>query len=236
MKLQEAEMVNMELITEKSEGEVITKIRFPFIFADVVNKNNRLYGESIVKRAIERLQKKMKEEGESIWGTAGHKKLPELDDVTHLIKKIYYDRTSKTGIAESLILPNARGENIKVILKAGGKLGASLRGYGTVMIRADGIEEVNDDFELQSVDIVLTPSFDTKFGRGNVFEKSEDRISGEKLGLVYEEALSAGFNGTFEQFCETVHHSKKRHQDEQWQEFLVQERILADANKKIVAE
>jgi len=236
MRINEAEMVNMELITEKSEGDVIAKIRFPFIFADVVNKNNRLYRESIVKRAIERLQKKMKEEGESLWGTAGHKKSPELDDVTHLVKKMYYDRTSKTGIAESLILPNARGENIKVILKAGGKLGASLRGYGTVKIRADGIEEVNDDFELQSVDIVLTPSFDTKFGRGNVFEKSEDRISREKLELVYQEAISAGFKGTFEHFCETVHHSKKRHQDEQWQEFLFQERILAGANKKIVSE
>ena len=177
MRINEAEMVNMELITEKSEGDMITKIRFPFIFADVVNKNNRLYRESIVKRAIERLQ--MKEEGESIWGTAGHKKSPELDDVTHLIKKIYFDCTSKTGVAESLILPNARGENIKVILKAGGKLGASLRGYGTVKARADGIEEVNDDFELQSVDIVLTPSFNTKFDRGNVFEKSENRISRE---------------------------------------------------------
>jgi len=236
MRINEAEMVNMELITEKSEGDMITKIRFPFIFADVVNKNNRLYRESIVKRAIERLQKKMKEEGESIWGTAGHKKSPELDDVTHLIKKIYFDCTSKTGVAESLILPNARGENIKVILKAGGKLGASLRGYGTVKARADGIEEVNDDFELQSVDIVLTPSFNTKFDRGNVFEKSENRISREEQELIYQEALSAGFHGTFERFCETVLHSKKRHQDEQWQEFLDQERILADANKKIVAE
>jgi hypothetical protein len=133
--------------------------------AGMRNNNGRRYRKEILQREMGKLSS-LCEQG-AVFGAAYHPKTGEAEstDTSHIWRKIWM--TSEGECLGNIdILPTTHGKDIQAIIKAGGKLGMSSRGFGTVTSKieeVDGhdvhIDEVNDDYKLVSPgDFVLNAS------------------------------------------------------------------------------
>jgi hypothetical protein len=56
------------------------------------------------------------------------------------------------------VLDTQQGLNMQAILAKGGKVGVSSRGFGSVTANADGVQVVQDDYQLVTFDVVANPA------------------------------------------------------------------------------
>jgi hypothetical protein len=98
-------------------------------------------------------------------GELGHPQGPSLnlDRVSHIIKEMNMDGTVVYGKAK--ILDTPFGNIVKNLIDEGVRLGVSSRGMGSLK-QVNGINEVQDDFSLATVDIVADPSAPNAFVNG----------------------------------------------------------------------
>lgn len=131
----------------------IGKLRFSFARGDWKNKNGRIYPSALLKRETQRMQKRIKES--PISGMIEHdpQGLIRLDRISHVITSIDWNDKEKMCWAEAQILRTTKGRDLRVLLNTV-QLGASMVGHGDVI---DGI--VQDTYEMQSIDLVSSPSF-----------------------------------------------------------------------------
>ena len=71
-------------------------------------------------------------------------------------KDIYFEEDDVMGLVE--ILPTPSGNILKELFKNGISVGISSRGMGSLKPGQNGVQEVQDDFELLCFDFVSTPS------------------------------------------------------------------------------
>ena len=196
-----------------------------FVKADERNLNGRLYPEKVLKKAIEGLQRKLRQE-KAILATTGHKKEPEVPDVSHIIQSVWYNPDRKTGQVNLKVLPTTEGRNVQTIIKHGGSLGLSLRGIGSVT-KVEGVDRINDDFELHGIDIVVNPSFtQSRFSQKNLIGESLDlqRYVDKKDGKVemiekdmkerWMNAKEAGYQDDYETYKKDVMKAKEEISEE----------------------
>ena len=155
----------MKLITEHTnEIEYITEgkgkeqyIKGIFMQADVKNQNGRVYPHAVLKKEVANFNKKYVNEGRAL-GELGHPMGPviNLDRVSHVIKELYEDGKNFVGKAKVMDTPN--GKIVKNFISEGVKLGVSSRGMGSLKTNKKGVNEVQSDFVLSTVDIVADPS------------------------------------------------------------------------------
>lgn len=124
-----------------------------FIQGGVKNANERVYPVSEIERAVEDVNRQLRE-GNSILGEVDH---PDdlkinLDRVSHMINSMWMD--GPNGYGKLKILPTPMGQLVSTMLESGVKLGVSSRGSGNV---DDATGKVSD-FEIVTVDIVAQPS------------------------------------------------------------------------------
>ena len=79
-----------------------------------------------------------------------------LERVSHLIKELRIDGNDVYGKAK--ILDTPYGKIVKDLISEGVKIGVSSRGMGSLKQNSNGVNEVQDDFNLSAVDIVADPS------------------------------------------------------------------------------
>ncbi len=198
----------LEVLEESKEG--VMRLRLPFLAGDLVSENKRRYPKKVLKTAVEELQGRLARR--DVYGASSHPKgSPELNDVSHLIESVDFFEDGKDSLAWAIIkvLPTSKGKDVQAIIKNGGRLGVSSRGLGTVKTAADGIDEVQDDFRIQSFDFTLNPAF-AGLGAGKeqilesapVDSESEDNVLSEStLRARYEKACGlANYRGTFEDY------------------------------------
>jgi hypothetical protein len=198
------------------------KMRVPVLQADQPNLNRRTYPLTVVKAAVEDLRAKLKKR--TAFGSTKHEKDLEVDQVSHYIEDIELDEKG-TATAVLRILSTQRGRNLSAIIKGGGRLGISARGFGDV----DEKGTVKTGYRIAGVDFVMDPSFNFQVGKECVMFESrseEDENNGsvteEKLrefGLIedgpkeltedqvkirWEAAQTAGYRGTLEQYSKSV--------------------------------
>lgn len=128
-----------------------------FGIVDTPTDNGRIYPRALIEREIERLRPKI--ESRSLLGELDHPDdgKPRLTRVSHLITELRVDDDNVIrGKAE--ILDTDNGRNLYALAKAGVSIGVSLRGYGSTIINENGIEVVQDDFELMTFDFVADPA------------------------------------------------------------------------------
>ena len=123
---------------------------------ETVNENGRFYKRDIWEREIEKYTQLIKEN--RALGELDH---PEsmninLKNVCHNIVDLWWDGKNIMGKLEILGTPS--GQIVKNLLDNGITLGVSSRGTGSLVQNRDGINEVQDDFELLCWDFVSTPS------------------------------------------------------------------------------
>ena len=124
--------------------------------AEVKNGNGRYYKKSLWQREIDKYMDCVKER--RALGELDHPEssVVNLKNASHNIIDIYWDGNTVMGKIE--ILPTPSGNILKALLESNIKLGVSSRGMGSLKENAEGLLEVQDDFDLLCWDFVSTPS------------------------------------------------------------------------------
>lgn len=134
-----------------------------FMQSDRENKNGRIYPRGIMEKEVNRYQDLIREKRSL--GELGHPPNPtiNLNQVSHLITELRMDGNNVIGKAK--ILGTPMGKIAENFIKEGVRLGVSSRGLGSLKER-NGVNEVQDDFHLATVDIVADPSAPDAFVTG----------------------------------------------------------------------
>ena len=175
----------MKLITECSQDvEYIVEgkakeqyIKGIFMQSDIQNQNGRVYPFSVLQKEVKNYNNKFVKESRAL-GELGHPSGPtiNLDRVSHIITELYEDGKNFIGKAKIMNTPN--GKIVKNLIESGVRLGVSSRGLGSVKSNRQGVNEVQKDFVLSTVDIVSDPSAPEAFVNG-IMEGREFSITGE---------------------------------------------------------
>ena len=125
--------------------------------AEKRNGNGRSYPKEILAREVENYKKGPIAENRAL-GELDHpdSSVINLKNVSHNIKDIWWNGDDLIGKIE--ILPTPSGNILKELFKNGITVGVSSRGMGSLKQGSDGVQEVQDDFELLCWDFVSTPS------------------------------------------------------------------------------
>ena len=141
-------------------------IKGPFLQAECVNRNGRMYPLSIMEREVGRYTEQYVNKGRAL-GELGHPDGPtvNLDRVSHKIVELY--REGNNFIGKAQILSTPMGKIAESLLKEGVTLGVSSRGIGSLRENTKGYKEVGEDFMLATAaDIVADPSAPDAFVQG----------------------------------------------------------------------
>ncbi len=125
--------------------------------AETKNGNGRSYPKEILAREVENYKKGPIAENRAL-GELDHpdSSIINLKNVSHNIKDVWWDGDDVIGKIE--ILPTPSGNILTQLFKNGITVGVSSRGMGSLKSGSDGVQEVQDDFELLCWDFVSTPS------------------------------------------------------------------------------
>ena len=170
MKLFTEQLSDVQYLVEKKEdGTKSVFIEGIFMQAEKPNKNGRMYPRGIMEKEIERYQDLIRDKRSL--GELGHPPNPQinLNQVSHLITGLKFEGTDIYGRAK--ILETPMGKIVRNFIEEGVGLGVSSRGLGSLKER-NGINEVQDDFHLATVDIVADPSAPDAFVQG-IMESAE---------------------------------------------------------------
>jgi hypothetical protein len=123
--------------------------------AEVKNGNGRYYSRELWEREIGKYADSVKHN--RALGELDHpdSSIINLKNVSHNIKKIWWDGDHVMGAIE--ILPTPSGNILKALFENRIPVGVSSRGMGSLKQMGD-LMEVQDDFELLAWDFVSTPS------------------------------------------------------------------------------
>lgn len=131
--------------------------------ADSENQNRRIYPESILKPAVNKYIETYIRENRAL-GELDHpdSEVINLNNVSHKIVEIHWQGKDVVGTVEILNTP--AGKILQELLDAGIALGISSRGMGSVQ-KLEGVNQVQEDFELLCWDFVSNPSTQGAFMR-----------------------------------------------------------------------
>ena len=152
------------LVEAKEGGGKNVYIEGIFAQADTPNRNKRSYGKGIMEREVTNYQKLISEKRSL--GELGHPENPSINlhQVSHLITSLKME--GKDVIGRAKILETPMGVIAKNLIENEIRLGVSTRGLGSLKMNSEGINEVQDDFYLATVDIVADPSAPDAFVQG----------------------------------------------------------------------
>lgn len=160
------------LVESSDDGRKNMFIEGVFLQQDIVNNNNRLYPEKILLREVNKYNEKIKER--KALGELKHPEGPTIDPdrVSHRIVSL--DKLNKTDYyGKALVLNTPCGNIVRGLLEGDSCIGVSSRGLGSLKEnKSKGLHEVQDDYTLRTVDIVIDPSAPGAFVNG-VMEGAE---------------------------------------------------------------
>lgn len=193
---------SIKYLTEASEkGEKQYFIEGIFMQSEVKNRNGRVYPQDVLAKEVERYNKEFVKQNRAM-GELGHPEGPtvNLDRVSHLIKDLRVEGKEIYGKAK--ILTNQKhGKIAKDLLDEGCRLGVSSRGMGSLQEK-NGVNYVQDDFMLSTVDIVADPSAPNAFVNGIMEGKQwvwENGIIKEQTIAGYKKIIKASSSRKLEE-------------------------------------
>ena len=133
--------------------------------SEVKNRNGRVYPFPVLEKEVNRYNKDYVNQNRA-FGELGHPDGPtvNLERASHMITSLKPD--GKNFIGEAKILKTPMGRIVENLMDAGGKLGVSSRGMGSLE-QKNGANYVKNDFYLATAaDIVADPSAPNAFVQG----------------------------------------------------------------------
>jgi len=157
-------------------------IKGPYIGAEVVNKNKRLYPIDELRPEVERYMTEMVKTGRAM-GELNHPQSAEVDleRACHLVTELYEDGNVYYG--KSKILTTPCGHITRCLVQDGVKVGMSTRSLGT-LVEESG-HNVVKNLKLIAVDCVADPSFTKAFVNGILESKQWVLADNGKYEEVY---------------------------------------------------
>ena len=150
--------ISPQAITEalKTEnGNLIVEGRLQT--AETKNGNGRYYPRKILEREVKTyIDGPIKENRALDELDHPDSSIINLKNVSHNIKYIRWEGDDVVGTIE--ILPTPSGNILTELFRNGITVGVSSRGMGSLQPNSNGVQEVQDDFELLCWDFVSTPS------------------------------------------------------------------------------
>ena len=174
-------------ITEEKDGKKTLYIEGPFLVAEAVNRNKRMYKEETMRNEVNRYSEEYISKNRA-FGELGHPDTPSinLDRVSHLIVGLRQEGNAWIGKAK--ILETPMGNIAKNLIEGGAQLGVSSRGMGSLKME-NGINVVQGDFHLATAaDIVADPSAPGAFVQGIMEGKEWVMVNGIWTEQQFEEA------------------------------------------------
>lgn len=158
------------LVEAKDGGGKNFYIEGIFAQSDTPNRNKRSYGKDIMEREVNKYQDLIGQKRSL--GELGHPENPSINlhQVSHLITSLRME--GKDVIGRAKILETPMGIIARNLIENEVCLGVSTRGLGSLKMNSNGINEVQDDFHLATVDIVADPSAPDAFVQG-IMESAE---------------------------------------------------------------
>jgi len=158
--------------------------------AGVVNRNKRMYNESILKKECQRYIKEYVNKNRAL-GELNHPSGPtvNLDRVCHMVVNL--NESGNQIIGKAKVLDTPMGKIVKSLIDEGAQLGVSSRGMGSLKAQG-GVNIVQEDFTLAAIDIVADPSAPNAFVNGILEGKEwiwENGLLVEKQIATYEKQL-----------------------------------------------
>lgn len=188
------------LVESTAEGGKKYFIEGKFLSADVPNRNGRIYPKRVMEGAVGKYQKDYIDAKRSL-GELNHPQGPtiNLDRVSHMIENLRFEGSDVMGRAKILNTP--MGEIAKNLIDEGVKLGVSSRGLGSLK-QVNGINEVQNDFWISTVDIVSDPSGFGCYVNGIMENQEWILQNGEFIQLVVDQAKKKlDEKVLFEKYC-----------------------------------
>ena len=196
---------DLEYLTEEKDGRKHLYVSGPYISVDTPNRNNRVYSRALMEPIVESFLKDKVNNG-SAFGEFGHPANgPKINEekISHRITSLQWDKNHVIG--KALILDEgASGKLMKNIIETGGKLGMSTRGLGSVKPNDKGLQDVQHDFKLITVDSVVEPSGAGCWVNGIM----------EGVEWVFDATKGTFMEKHIEQLAETVKKMSKREREE----------------------
>jgi hypothetical protein len=141
-------------------------IRGPYMMAEGVNRNNRIYPIDEMVREIKRYRNEMVETGRAM-GELNHPTTADVDleRACHLVTEITQEGNVFYG--KSRVLSTPTGMIVRSLINDGVRVGVSSRALGQLIPESGqtGVNRVRD-FKLVAVDCVADPSFPKAFVNG----------------------------------------------------------------------
>ena len=165
MKLITETIEEVEFLTESdASGNKTYFIEGPFMQADTLNRNKRVYPKQILLKEVARYDRDYVRNNRA-FGELNHPSGPtvNLDRVSHIIKE--FNTNGKDVYGKAKIMETPMGKIVENLIDEGAKLGVSSRGMGSLREK-NGYNEVQNDFMLSAVDIVADPSAPGAFVNG----------------------------------------------------------------------
>jgi hypothetical protein len=187
MKLIKEITESVTYLTEENDGKKSLFIEGPFLVAEAVNRNKRMYKEETMRKEVNRYMEEYVNKHRA-FGELGHPDTPSinLDRVSHLIVGLRQEGNAWIGKAK--ILDTPMGNIARSLIEGGAQLGVSSRGMGSIKM-VNGINIVQPDFYLATAaDIVADPSAPGAFVQGIMEGKEWALVNGVWTEQQYEEA------------------------------------------------
>lgn len=171
MKLIKEVAEDLGYIVEETNGKKSIFIEGIFAQYDTGNRNGRIYPKAVMEKEVSRYQEQIS--AKRSLGELGHPPNPtvNLDKVSHLITNLKMESDGRV-VGRAKILETPMGIIAKNLIENEVSLGVSTRGLGSLKTNKDGLQEVQDDFHLATVDIVADPSAPDAFVQG-IMENAE---------------------------------------------------------------
>jgi hypothetical protein len=163
---------DVKCLTEDVAGDKKLYIQGTFMQSGMANRNGRVYPTDVLNAEVDRYMSEYVAKNRAM-GELGHPDSPivNLDRVSHIITDLRVEGKNIWGKAR--IIAN--------LIDAGVQLAVSSRGLGTLISMSNGIDEVQEDFNLAAVDIVSDPSAPEAFVQGILEGKEWVRIGKNKI-------------------------------------------------------
>lgn len=132
------------------------RLKGPMQRCEAPNQNKRIYPRRVLQREFENYQKVVRESRAT--GELDHPETStvSLSKVSHIVREMWWDGDTWMGTIE--LLPTPMGKIAETLVDSGVVLGISSRGVGSTSTNNEGLDLVQDDFNLVCYDLVQEPS------------------------------------------------------------------------------
>lgn len=169
---------------QNSKGPSNLYICGPYLGAEVVNKNKRIYSVTEMNREVDRYVNEMVKTNRAM-GELNHPASAEVNPerASHLVTEIRKDGNVFYG--KSKVLSTPMGLIVKSLINDGVRVGMSSRALGKLIEEGSGVSRVTD-MRLVAIDCVADPSFTKAFVNG-ILESAQYVLNVDgSYGEVYE--------------------------------------------------